>query len=212
MQTHTTDPKKPAKRTVDFPTATTAHYSCTPISFASSIYQPSRAPAFDRMFLSHFVSSFARPSIGSDPHRSWMQYLFDYLGTDDAPINYSIRAATMAFYGELTHDVAIQHVAKRWYIAALQTQRVGLSLYLKSATAVPGMPGEQEICTSMMLLYFELIKPSVTASWLKHLSGVTSLLQLRGPEGCQSGITHLFFRSLRLLTVRCSPRSEAARN
>ncbi|KAK5989572.1 hypothetical protein PT974_11099 [Cladobotryum mycophilum] len=101
----------------------------------------------------------------------------------------------------------MQKSAERWHIAALQSQQAKLSQHLQNGTLVGYRPSEQEILTSMMLLYFELISPSATASWLKHLSGVAILLQLRGPEHCQTGAMNLLFRSLRLLMVYCSLRS-----
>lgn len=168
---------------------------------AISMYQPYPAPMLETWFLSNFVSSFARSSVVSDAQHSWMHYLYAFSENGNDSMRYSIRAATMIFSAELTHDINVQQAAQNWYIAALERQRLRISLYLEDVGSNPSVPSEEEICTSMMLLYFELIKPSVTASWLKHLSGVTRLLQQRGPENCQSGVTHLIFRSLRLLAV-----------
>ncbi|KAL7906488.1 hypothetical protein GGI35DRAFT_458241 [Trichoderma velutinum] len=170
-----------------------------------TVYQPSVAPAFDQLFLSTFIDSFAKPSAGSDPHQSWMNHLHEFLITGDAPIRHSIRAAATAYHGRVAQNAAAQRAAEHCYIAALRSQRSRLTPYLDCSTS-QYIPDDQEVFTSMMLLYFELISPSSTASWLKHLHGVTSLLQLRGAESCQAGGLHLLFRSLRLLEAFSSFR------
>ncbi|EHK17301.1 uncharacterized protein TRIVIDRAFT_205899 [Trichoderma virens Gv29-8] len=176
-----------------------------PLAEFPNIYQPSVAPAFDQLFLSTFIDSFAKPSAGSDPHQSWMKHLHEFLVTGDAPIKHSIRAAATAYHGRVAQNAAAQRAAEHCYIAALRTQRARITPYL-NCSASHYVPDDQEIFTSMMLLYFELICPSSTASWLKHLHGVTSLLQLRGAESCQVGGMHLLFRSLRFLEAYSSFR------
>ncbi|KAL6800838.1 hypothetical protein GGI42DRAFT_327013 [Trichoderma sp. SZMC 28013] len=171
-----------------------------------TIYQPSVAPAFDQLFLSTFIDSFAKPSAGSGPYQSWMNHLHEFLDTGDAPIRQSIRAAATAYHGRVAQNTAALREAEHCYVAALRSQRSRLTPYLNSSNS-PYIPDDQEVFTSMMLLYFELISPSSTASWLKHLHGVTSLLQLRGAESCQAGGLHLLFRSLRLLEAFSSFRN-----
>lgn len=166
-------------------------------------YQPSVAPAFDQLFLSTFISSFAKPSAGSEPHQSWMNHLHELLVTGDAPLKHSIRAVATAFHGRMAGNTAAQRAAEHCYVAALRTQRARIAPFLSSSPFCY-VPDDQEIFTSMMLLYFELINPSSTASWLKHMQGVMSLLALRGPKSCQSGAIHLLFRSLRFLEVSLS--------
>ncbi|KAL7934683.1 hypothetical protein V8C35DRAFT_301589 [Trichoderma chlorosporum] len=171
-----------------------------------NIYQPAVAPVFDQLFLSSFIDSFSKPSAGSDPHQSWMKCLHEFLIFGDAPIKHSIRAAATAHHSILARNTAAKRAAEQCYVAALRSQRVRLTPYL-SCPASHYVPDDQEVFTSMMLLYFELISPSSTASWLKHLRGVTSLLQLRGVESCQAGGMHLLFRSLRLLEAYSSFRT-----
>ncbi|KAL7813043.1 hypothetical protein V8C26DRAFT_406097 [Trichoderma gracile] len=172
-------------------------------------YQPSVAPAFDQLFLSSFIDSFAKPSAGSEPHQSWMDHLHELLVTGDAPLKHSIRAVATAFHSRIAGNPAAQHAAEHCYVAALRTQRARIAPFL-GITSSRYVPDDQEIFTSMMLLYFELINPSSTASWLKHMQGVLSLLVLRGPKGCQTGAMHLLFRSLRFLEAYVSFRNRKA--
>ncbi|KAL6694418.1 hypothetical protein J3F84DRAFT_376788 [Trichoderma pleuroticola] len=198
----------PAYQQVPITTAAIRQLQCArrAVGESPNLYQPSAAPVFDELFLSTFIDSFAKPSAGSGPHQSWMTYLTEFLNTGDAPIRQSIRAAATAYHGRVAQNAAAQRAAEQCYIAALRSQRSRLTPYLNSSTS-HYIPDDQEVFTSMMLLYFELISPSSTGSWLKHLHGVTSLLQLRGAESCQAGGLHLLFRSLRLLEAFSSFRN-----
>ncbi|KAE8366829.1 hypothetical protein BDV27DRAFT_124842 [Aspergillus caelatus] len=59
-----------------------------------------------------------------------------------------------------------------------------------------------------MLMYYELLNPAVTSSWVAHLQGTAELLLLRGPQNCQTGASHLLFRSIRLLMAHASLRTQ----
>ncbi|KAL5093919.1 hypothetical protein Trisim1_009395 [Trichoderma cf. simile WF8] len=198
----------PTYQQVPITTAAIRQLQCTRRTAGESptIYQPSVAPAFDQLFLTTFIDSFAKPSSGCGPHQSWMNHLHEFLNSGDAPIRQSIRAAATAYHGRVAQNAAALRAAEHCYVAALRSQRSRLTPYLNSPSS-PYIPDDQEVFTSMMLLYFELISPSSTASWLKHLHGVTSLLQLRGPESCQNGGLHPLFRSLRLLEAFSSFRN-----
>lgn len=168
-----------------------------------SQYQPSQALAFEQIFISHFISSFAHPLIGDGRHQSWMQYLPTLLSNCDL-VRPSVRAATLAYYAYCTHDPAIEREADRWYTVALSRQRSWLSSRYFPRGGVGDrtpIPTDQEICTSMMLLYFELIRPTAVASWMKHFSGACRLMELRGPINCQTGVSRLLLQSLRVLNV-----------
>lgn len=168
-----------------------------------SQYQPSRALAFEQMFMSNFISSFAHPLLGDGRHQSWMQYLPTFLSNCDL-VRPSIRAATLAYYAYCTHDPAIEREADRWYMVALSRQRAWLSARYSPRGATGDqdlIPTDQEICTSMMLLYFELIRPTAVASWMKHFSGACRLMELRKPIHCQTDTSRLLLQSLRVLNV-----------
>lgn len=168
-----------------------------------SQYQPSQALAFEQIFISHFISSFAHPLIGDGRHQSWMQYLPTFLSDCDL-VRPSVRAATLAYYAYCTHDPAIEKEAGRWYLVALSRQRSWLSARYSRGGGCRDqtlIPTDQEICTSMMLLYYELIRPTAVASWMTHFSGACQLMELRRPINCQTGVSKLFLQSLRVLNV-----------
>lgn len=133
-------------------------------------------------------------------HDSWMRLLLSY----DPPtvvLAHAIRAATLAFYGQTTQDLTLQHEADQWYGLTLHEHRVCVERYLRKNTISSQIPTEAEMSVSMMLMYYELIRPTNPNNWLRHLCGLVQLTQLRGPDNCQSGMSHLLFRAIRSLMV-----------
>lgn len=167
-----------------------------------SRYQPSQAKVFEQMFMAHFISSFAHSVTREGRRQSWMDFLPTFVDCDS--VRPSIRAATLAYYASCTQDLAIEKEAVRWYVVALTRQRQWLSRRYSAIDDYGArglIPTDQEICTSMMLLYFELIRPTAVASWMQHFSGACQLMVLRGPSNCQKGVSRLFLQSLRVLNV-----------
>jgi hypothetical protein len=164
-------------------------------------YQPSQYHFKQDFLLHHFISSFSGSAIGDLHHNSWMMYLFDYT-PDSGAVSYAIRAATLALYGTGNRDLNILHEADQWNLAAIQAQRVSLAGNAAKCKTSHHITSTKDICTSMMLLYYELIRPSAIGSWLGHLRGLSQMIFLLGPQECQSDAPHLFFRVLRLLMVR----------
>jgi hypothetical protein len=167
-------------------------------------YQPSLYLFNQNFLLYYFISSF-RGSITRDAqHGSWMTYLFDII-SDSGTVTYAIRATTLALYGTENQDMGILHEADRWNLLALRAQRASITRNTANSEADSHIPSIEEICTTLMLLYYELIRPSTTGSWLGHLQGLSQMVFLLGPQHCQSGALHLFLRALRLLMVRVLP-------
>lgn len=167
--------------------------------------QPSRADAFDQLFVSHFIDAFfgsARPSlpIPNGPSKIWLHELPDFLASPyPSPVQYSIRAASMLSYGTITGDVSIKTDACRWYMRALQSLRHLLSLDdLGSSLYSP----ESTVCAAVMLIHFETSAGTSPKAWLPHANGAASLLEAQGPERCRDGFMHQIFSHLRLQTVR----------
>ncbi|KAM0446026.1 hypothetical protein ACHAPV_004723 [Trichoderma viride] len=165
--------------------------------------QPSRADAFDQLFVSHFIDAFfgsARPSlpIPNGPSKIWLHELPDFLASPyPSPVQYSIRAASMLSYGTITGDVSIKTDACRWYMRALQSLRHLLSLDdLGSSLYSP----ESTVCAAVMLIHFETSAGTSPKAWLPHVNGAASLLEAQGPERCRDGFMHQIFRHLRLQT------------
>ena len=163
-------------------------------------HQPSPYHLKQNFLLCYFISSFSGSAIDGVHHNSWTTYLFDYI-PDSGIVTYAIRAATLAFYGTGSQDKDILHEADHWTLMALQGQRASIARNAAKRTSHPHIPTAEDICTTLMLLYYELIRPSVIGSWLGHLRGLGQMIFLLGPQNCQSGVLHLFFRTLRLLMV-----------
>jgi len=107
----------------------------------------------------------------------------------------SIRATTLAFFAQLTDNIAMKREADRWYSMALRDERIHVQYLFHR------QPAPEDIYAPLMLIYYELIRPTATRGWMKHLIGAMKLLELRGSENCQTSVSHLFFNALRLFTV-----------
>ncbi|KAL7786967.1 hypothetical protein V8C37DRAFT_285548 [Trichoderma ceciliae] len=161
--------------------------------------QPSRAGAFDQLFVSHFIDCFlgsVKPSfsvMGGTP-RIWLHELPGFLASPyPSPVQCSIRAASMLSYGTIVGDASIKTEACRWYMRALQSLRLLLS---HEASSSP----ESAVCAAVMLIHFETSAGTSPKAWLKHVKGAASLLEAQGPERCRSGFMHQIFSHLRLQT------------
>jgi hypothetical protein len=164
---------------------------------------PSNAPVYEQFLISWFIDFFSKPGVGAEAGDSWMRYLPYYTSSSKA-LTAGIRAATMIAFGSMSKNIDMQREAMWWYTYTLRLQSIGVGQYMQPPPSMPTIPTPDDLCISMMLMYYELIHPTSPGSWVRHLYGAARLLELRGPENCQSGFPHVLFRALRLLVVRKS--------
>ncbi|KAL6907352.1 hypothetical protein GGI43DRAFT_258885 [Trichoderma evansii] len=142
--------------------------------------------------------------------QSWTQYLTSWISSSTAA--WSVRAATLEFYGQQTKQEALCREAERYYAHALQIQQARIRAYTEKPKGDSNKPNEapteEDVSASLMLMYYELLRPTFTGSWMTHLRGTVELLILRGAQSCQEGLGHLVFRSLRLLMAHVSIRTQ----
>ena len=168
---------------------------------------PSRASAFDQLFVSHFIDSFfgsmKPPPAPGTPPKLWLHELPRFLASADpspaSPAKHAIRAASMLSYGSLAGDVPIKMAASRWYTKALQDLRRVLSCPADSAAET-----ESAVCAVVMLIHFETWAGTYQTAWLQHVKGAVRLFQQAGPERCRDGFMRQIFSHLRLQAVRSS--------
>lgn len=161
--------------------------------------QPSRASAFDQLFVSHFIESFfgpmKPPSTSGIPPKIWLHELPVFLASSEpSSAKPAIRAASMISYGILAGDSSIKMAARRWYAEALHHLQC---LITKESFSVD----ESTICTVVMLIHFETWAGTSQKAWLRHLKGAAMLLQVGGPERCRDGFMHQVFSHLRFQMV-----------
>lgn len=160
---------------------------------------PSRASAFDQLFVSHFIESFlgpikTPPALGP-PSNVWVHELPVFLASPEPSLSkHAIRAASMLSYGSLASDVSIKIEACKWYAKAL----IGLR-YLLSCGGIPF--SESALCATTMLIHFETWAGTSRRAWLQHIKGASMLLGAAGPEQCRDGFMHQIFSHLRFQTV-----------
>lgn len=166
-----------------------------------SSYQPSNAKPFQQLFLSQFVSDLDAQSIRQDPLKAWWKELPAILeASSNTATQCSLRAMTMAHYGNVAEDASIQTEARKWYDKSLCAQRQSLQ----------GKCGIEDVLSTAMLGVFELLLEGMPTAWIQHILAGSKLLALWGPEYCQTGLAHKLFRAIRPMIVSSRLSSDDA--
>lgn len=163
-------------------------------------YQPDRRYQFELLFLSNFISSSNLSEKSESGLHTWTNELVNILSsTKESSVIYSIRATSMAMYGRMTGTEDIEIEAIKWYSRGLKSQRQTLQLAAKAPTSA--IPTDGTVCTAIMLSLFETMISTTPTAWLRHYGGAVKMLEVMGPEKCQSKLTHKLFRSARFGSV-----------
>ena len=156
-------------------------------------YQLPKGDIFHQLYLAQFISSHE-----SDLH-TWIKELPSLsCGPPDSTEAYAIRATSLAFYSKLTRSKDIEIEACKWYSKGLESQRNSLQLVTKNRMTTSG-----SICAAIMLSFFESIICTTPMGWLLHHRAAEKMLDIIGPERCQSDWMFMFFRTLRKVSVSC---------
>jgi len=133
---------------------------------------------------------------------SWLAKLPALMATSFSSLTmkYSARATSMAFYGLLNGEIAIQTESRRSYTKALETRRKDLCRNV-NVQQYASQSSEEALCATIMMCYFEIVNKTTPLAWMQHLDAAAAMLEMIGPEGCQSGFTHQLFRTVRLGAV-----------
>ena len=159
-------------------------------------YQPSKTAPFEQLFLDHFISAFDNRDLQGTPMGSWYDYLPEIYNTSPyQSCQDCTRAAMMVYYGVMTSNASIQTEAFKWYAKGLESQRS----FLQNTTLglTKPMPAEEEILPAIILALFELVSCTTPSGWMDHITGAATMLEMRKPENCQTGLSHLLFRTIR---------------
>jgi hypothetical protein len=167
---------------------------------------PSRARAFEQLYISHFIGSFGNPR-QNPPY--WLYKLPELLvPAVSGPVKDSIRATAMLFYGILTRSIPVQTEANRFYIKALHDLRSRLQNEIeetgvqKTGTSTALATNSMLGCAPIMMCHFEIMASSSPNGWVNHIMAAAKMIEIRGPEGCRLGLDHQLFLTVRLFTVR----------
>jgi hypothetical protein len=116
-------------------------------------------------------------------------------------LKFSVRAGTMAFYGNLTKNATLQVEASRWYSKAIQLEMSRLSGKASGRKKTAKSVNPETLLTPMTLALFESALCTSPMGWAHHLNAAAKQLEVLGPEKCQTGAMHGIFRSVRLNMV-----------
>jgi hypothetical protein len=116
-------------------------------------------------------------------------------------LKFAVRAGTMAFYGSLTKNVALQADASRWYSKAIQLERALVATKVAEPKEKLKTVNLEEIMTPIILALFESALCTSPMGWAHHCNAAAKQLEGIGPEHCQRGLIFDIFRSVRLNMV-----------
>lgn len=158
------------------------------------------------MFTHDFVRAFFSPQQRNRNLNVWIYELPSLLSCvpESSALVYAVRAATMAHCGKRRGDLSMQNEACRWYDKGLEKQMLEsqqTQLKLANGENVDDTLGVAAICAPILFSLFESLMTTSFAAWASHLRGAIKMLEMRGPENCQSGIIHQLFRTARLGAV-----------
>lgn len=162
-----------------------------------TLYQPEKSDIFQQLYLAHFISSH------DTEHQSWISKLPHILAISNSPGRpevYAIRATTLAFYGRLTSDEVLQIEASKWYAEGLKAQRE--SLPITANNRGDELRTQGAVCSAIMFSLFESVICTDPMGWMHHYDAAAKMLEIVGPQNCQSGLMHLLFKTIRLSAVR----------
>lgn len=118
---------------------------------------------------------------------------------------YTTSSSTLAFFGMITMDQAVQEEARRSYglgLAYLRRELLQAQHKAKSWDEDKRFDYLRVLCSASMLLCgYELLQPSDTNTWFSHCMGSASLMEAIGSEACQEGFMHQVFHIVRFGVV-----------
>ena len=157
-------------------------------------YQPRRTEIFLELYISNFVS------LQDTSVHPWITALPKLVSSSaDQSEVYGIRAATMALYGRMSGNRDLEVEASSLYSRGLDAQRETLPVADKAQSYQ--FCCHKAVAAAMMFSYFETVICTMPMGWMQHYIAATKMCELSGPEKCQTGLMHLFFRSIRVAAV-----------
>jgi len=156
--------------------------------------QPSKvlSESLDAAFISHYVE-LNKAGETDAPELQWFFHLPKIHGNANKPaITLSLRAVSMAFYGNYHHNPSILVDSWRWYTTALRAQRISIEKLRRS-----GMPDEEEVLVPLILALYEIYVGASSGGSMAHLAASAEIMNMRGPSNCRTGAIWPVFKAVR---------------
>lgn len=156
---------------------------------------PIRSPSMEQQQLLYtFQSSIAPVSqVNLLPvqrtHARWLSYLPPLTG-QDALLDSSVRAATMAHLGRMHHSEPLMQESRTHYGKALRL----LSSHL--ADPEKGLASET-LSATVLLSFYEMFASDTDKSWVRHAGGAGTLMKLRGAARHRTGFDREIYLAYR---------------
>jgi hypothetical protein len=158
--------------------------------------QPSRKHIFQDLYLANFISA-----QDANVH-PWIVELpkLTAASSDHHSELCGIRAATLALYAKLSRNTDLELEASKWYSKGLIAQR--RELQLATSKENNSSCTQRAITAALMFSCFECVITTMPMGWMQHYIAAIKMFEIAGPENCQTGLMHMFFRTIRVAAVR----------
>lgn len=164
-------------------------------------YQLDIASLFEQHVVAHFISFFDNSPPAQSHLGSWFLLLPSMLSSRTRPsVRPTILAASLAIYGNLSNQPTIVTEAYKWYGSGLKRQRKRL-LFQEAETMTRSTPTVEDVSMALLLAYFEVVFHTSPEAYFQHHTGASKMLELIGPEACQTGVLHELFQTTRFHMV-----------
>ncbi|PTU18006.1 hypothetical protein P175DRAFT_0345150 [Aspergillus ochraceoroseus IBT 24754] len=111
---------------------------------------------------------------------NWVEYVDQRRGSMDSCFDWAVRACTFAYMGFLHDDTRYLDASQTLYIRALR----GLATLLSDEETAKS---DKVLASAIALAIFEKHNCTSSDAWIRHASGIRTLMKLRGPEAHLTG-------------------------
>lgn len=111
---------------------------------------------------------------------NWVEYVDQRRGSMNSCFDWAVRACTAAYVGFLHNDLRYLHASQSLYHRALR----GLANLLSSEVTAKS---DEALAAAITLAIFEKHNCSSPDAWLRHASGIRTLMKLRGAKAHLQG-------------------------
>lgn len=164
---------------------------------ASTSHASLKSTAMENKYIETFwellIPSISRAS--HTPNGDWTRVIRDRY-TADGPFRNAVLALTLSRVGQYTGNNSVARSGAIHYNDCLR--EVARKIDLQK-----GACNDEVLAVCLILSLYEILcsPASQGASWQNHITGVGVLMQLRGPHGFTSGISHTLFVGARINVV-----------
>ncbi|KAL4778967.1 hypothetical protein BJX76DRAFT_342089 [Aspergillus varians] len=169
---------RPSPRPVQYKTISLSMDECISPSLSVKAISSQQTQVFTNYVLASFPCFFRCTETRVPVN--WVEYVDRRRGSMNSCFDWAVRACTAAYLGFLHNDQRCLHASQEFYHRALR----GLTILLARENTAKS---DEALASAIALAVFEKHNCSSPGAWLRHASGIRTLMKLRGPKAHLEG-------------------------